>query len=278
MSSGRIDADMFNRSQFVAGCPAEVGVRSQYFDSELHLVNHALARAVSAVEQFEVFKSIILSIAVLMMHCFFGKKLTAEMLRYNVAMFQHGVFFAGNEARHGNPNVSVPLDMAADISAVETIQRHGSLVFRFAKIVAVLLLYVKSASRLAAFYVFDAAMQANKSMCGLVASATTRAGTVDRAVHRFSSEFLFVCGNVRLHHAEWFAAFFAGEVRWDTSYRQFASKSGGAAAQQPAVATVFTWVRPEWLLTVFTNFLNRHGYVLSLAGERFVALPIGEVK
>jgi hypothetical protein len=80
---------MCDRAQLIAGGSAEVGVQSQYLDSELHLVDDTLSGAMAAVKQFEVFDSVVGSDTVDVVDGLVGGQVAPDVLRHDVSMFGH---------------------------------------------------------------------------------------------------------------------------------------------------------------------------------------------
>lgn len=79
---------MLDRTQFVAGGSAEVGVLSQYLDGELHFVDDTLAGRLISRPQFQVRNFVIQAIAIFVMHAFeFGQR-ASQVFRHYVAMLQ----------------------------------------------------------------------------------------------------------------------------------------------------------------------------------------------
>lgn len=75
--------------QFEAGSSAEVGVQSQYLDSELYFVNYPLSARLPARPKFEIFESVVSTLAVNVMYCFLVGQRAAEMFRHHITMLEN---------------------------------------------------------------------------------------------------------------------------------------------------------------------------------------------
>ena len=76
------------RSQFIAGSPAELGVQGQYLDSELHLVGDALAGWLLLRPQFEIGRRVVNSVSILVMNIFVFVQRAAKYFSHYKAMFE----------------------------------------------------------------------------------------------------------------------------------------------------------------------------------------------
>ena len=254
-------------SQFDTSVGGKAGVQSQYLDGERYLVDHALAGAMSATEQFKVFQTIFGALAVYVMYGFFWVKFAAQVLLHHVAMFEHFRLFAVVRQRgYGQPDVPVTFNVTSDVAGFKTFVGSGFLRSRFAFLAAIFLLsvYAKFFCVAASYFKF-AAMFAGKSVSrvGVLFSSYVRA--VHRAVQGIAVKLFLVSFQVGLHHNEGFTAFAAGKV-----YRRAARSVYSffvqmvSSAFHAAVFTAFfrfAYIAVERLFAAFTRHLDRHGYV-----------------
>jgi hypothetical protein len=269
---------MIEFSQFVAGGSAEVGIQGQYFDGELHLVDDTLAGTVATREKLKIGLAIIRALAVDVVNCFFAKQGATEFFRHDVAVFHDRVLFPGYQTGNSDPHVAMTFDVLAEFSAIEFIQRFGSLVRGFAFRVAIFLLFVYAAARLTAFRIFFAAFEAGKGVARFACFAATNARALPRAVQRISCIFLMVGGDEGFHHRKPRSAFNAGEFYRDLCFGEFFVEAVRTSARETAVLSVFAREAGKRLLAVFTDFLNRHRWAPLFGDEGTLLMSIGIVK
>lgn len=265
---------MFNVDQLNAYRKSEFGVGPKHFGSKGNFVNNALPWAVAAVEQFKIVHRVVLSVAVLVMHCFFGKKLTAKMLGHDVAMFKYGMLFSSNKRRDRNPNVTVSLYVSFYISAIKAIQCFSALAIGFAFTITKLLFVVKVPIWAAFKWLCFTALFACKCVATIGSFSASYVRACARTVHRVFAEFFVVRGYVRLHHNKRLLTFVAGEIYRSNSCSGSAVGSfvGAVAHSSAKLSGSILRLNAKRRLTVFADFINRHSYSpFGLATEKSVA-------
>jgi hypothetical protein len=250
----------------------ELGVQGQYLDGESDLISHSLTRPVTAGKKLKIAGMVEGAVSIFMMNCFFWKQLATQFLLHHVAVFQHFRSFTAIGER-GNRKVNVPvfLSVAPEIARVESIKRSLGLRGDFAFWAAEFLIAVnaKLVSVAATHFQFAAVLAGELvSFVSVLAAASVRAG--HRAVEWIASEFLFVCGQVRLHHGERLFAFFASKAnRRSTSGRRIFVEVL-TAARDAAVFTPlldFAWVAVKWLFATQAFHLDWHSVTPLLGGR-----------
>lgn len=203
---------MFDLAQFDSFGPSKFRVGAKHVDCESHLVDHALAGAVMAAEQFEIFKRVVLTVPIFVVYCFFGQKRATKVLGHHVAMFHDSVFSTSHQTGDRNPNVAIAFDVTAVIAFRKFTQCLLTLMFGFASAVAKFLLRVDSATRFAASALFCPTLRAREPLAqhSIFSPPEIRAG--NRAVHRVFVEFLLVFTQVRGFVRKITAAFLAGKM------------------------------------------------------------------
>lgn len=264
---------MFQRAQLIAGSGGELGIQSKYLDCECDLVGYALAGAVAAGEQFKVFRSVVLSIAVDVVHRFFLEQFTAKSFRHYVAMFHDCVLLTGHQRWHGNPDVAMAFDVSTKIPAFEFSQSTFFYKFVSACWRAVFLLVVEASSWFTAFRESLLAVRARKSIAGIGVFSLPGTRAFSRAVQRIASVFFVVFSKVRLQHAERLAAFPASKSNllspWCRSDR-FEPKR--RSALQATKSLVRAWIAKKRLSTLFARFFETH--VLTPVFDRAVSMDV----
>jgi hypothetical protein len=122
----------------VPGGAAEFGIRGQYLDSELHLVDHSLSVGLVPRPQFEIADVVIQTVAVFVVYALkFGKRAT-QMLRHYVAVFEY--FAAASKIENAVPRgMDVPFlrDRAPRTAFVATFSAAKFLAFVVARMFTV---------------------------------------------------------------------------------------------------------------------------------------------
>jgi hypothetical protein len=270
---------MFEGLQFETGCAPEFGVELQHLDCERDLVHHALSGSVATRKQFEIVDRIVLAVAVFVVDCFVIVQFAAKMFRHYVAMFQHLVFFTGDERRDRNPNVAVALDVPSVISRIKF--SEGALFYKFmsATRAAVFLFSVKAASWLARLRQCFIAVDAGKgiSFVGIFTTACSRA--LSSAVQRVSTVFFVVLVQVRSHHTKRVTAFFACKFfKFATRCRDVIFESKSGSAFQSTETLVRARVTEEGLPAIFTRFLKWHSEAPVFSDQGSLTMSFGIVK
>ncbi len=106
----------------------ELGVEPEHVDGKGHLVDDALAGAVSAAEKLQIVDGVVLPVSVDVMHGFLGEQRAPNVPFHDVAVLHDGVFLASNQRGHRNPNIAVAFDVPAVFAAFKTGKSHRSLV------------------------------------------------------------------------------------------------------------------------------------------------------
>lgn len=220
-------------AQLDTGCPSKFGVQAKYVDRELHLVDDALAGAVPAAEQFEVFDSVIASNSVDVMNGFFVAQFSANMSGHHVTMFENAVFGAGDQRWNGNPHVAVPFNVSLEIAFFKTCKGLFSWRFVSAFLTAVFLCAINAGS------CFTAALNkrplaifanAHVSLVSLFSSVFSKAHA--GAVWRVFSVFLSVGSQVGRFVKEWLLTVLATEFGnwrgWATNHDNTSCAMAGA--------------------------------------------------
>lgn len=260
-----LGADMFDSLQFVASGSPEFRVGEQHVYGELNFVDHALSWAMTARKQFEVFKLVVLAVAVFVMNCFLGKQLTAKVLFHHVAVFHDASRGIRSPSHywHRHPNISVFLSVFFIKPVFKTVLGVFHLCVNFALVAAIFLLSVYATACFAVAMLFFAALRACKFVAFVSFFSASKIGTGHRTIKRIAVELFTICSQIRLHHRKGFAAFFAGEFDGNTSSsRNIFVKSAGAATSEAAKFSPsfdVAWIAVKRLLAFFTNGLDRHG-------------------
>ena len=134
--------------QFDANLSRKFWVQPQNFDSEGYLVGNALPRAVAAGKEFEVFVGVILTVAIFVMNCFFGEKLTAKFLFHVVTVFKDSTLSAANARRNAYPSIA-SFYVGAYVAGPKTLGGSLNLKFYFALVIAKVLSVIQPAARFA---------------------------------------------------------------------------------------------------------------------------------
>jgi hypothetical protein len=254
-------------------------VGCEYFDREVDFVDDALAGAVPAVEQFEVFESVIRADAVDVMDGFFREQVTSEVLGHDIAVLEHRVLHAGDETGYSDPDVAMAFGVFTYFAALKFGQSARSLMCGFAFLVAVFLLFVYAAARFATLRVFFATFEAGKGIARLTGFAATYARALARAVPRIAPIFFMVRSDEILHHEEGFAAFAASEIQRSPAFSWYSFvKAVRTSAREAAIFPVFAREAGKRLLAVFTDFLDRHSLVTPFGDGGTLLMSIGKVK
>lgn len=246
-----------------ASFSGEFRVKPEDFDCEGNPIGDALARTMSAAEQFQIGDGVVLPVAINVMNRLFGHERAAQVLFHDPAVLQHFAFFAARDiGRNGEPDVSVALDVPTDLARNKSLGRLCHLRRYLAFLPAVFLLGVNATSWLAPAAHCFAAVRTGEDVSFFRRFAASKIGAGRRAVHRIVTELLSVSREVSLHHRKFFAALLAGE--WDLNSawsRQILLKTVGASAGKAAIFSSycnFAWVAVERTVAVLANHLDRH--------------------
>jgi hypothetical protein len=274
---------MLQVAQFDTCRFGEFGVQAKYLDRKGDFVDHALAGSVPTAKQFQVFWGIVAAVAINVVHRFFGKQVASERFGHDVPVFHHSVFLAGDKRWHGNPDVSMALDVPAEITPIEFVEGSVFLRFNFAFLAAVFLLLVNAASWFTVPMFNFATLFAHKFVSFVSVFSASQGRTRVGTVKRVFSEFLLICSQVRLHHGERFAALFAVKrVQGFTCGRQFLAETmPGSTGQATVFAALFCFagIAIERVAAVRTRHLDRHGFSSPLCGSGgSIAMSLGVVQ
>lgn len=220
----------FDRNQLVACRPSEFRVELEHVDCELNFVDDPLAGSVATAEQFKVRDVILGSNSIDVMDGFVRQQFAPEVSSHDMPMFEHGMFFTGNERRHRDPDVTISFDVPSKFSTREFIQCMLALVLCFTFAIAKLLLRVYVTARFAASTLFFATLHAGESLALHCVLAPAQVRTRHRTIQWVLVEFLAVCGEIRRFIAERFRAFFAGE-KYRIDFFRHVDQSFGLATQ-----------------------------------------------
>lgn len=248
--------------EFDASGLEEFRVQTHQFNGEVDFVVNALPRTVSAAEQFQVADVVILPVAVDMVDGFLGQQVAPKVFGHDVAVFQHFSFSSGiaEKCRQRDMHISVPLNVALDVSAVES--RHGNIfVMRgFARAIAVNLLSINTAAWFAAAALFFSALRASEPL----AIHRVFAASEIRARHR-AIEWIFavlfevranVCRSVEERITTLFTSKFRQRyLRGDASVDSFVR--GNARLGTEALCCIAR-TNFEVGSALFARFINRH--------------------
>lgn len=257
----------------------EFGVQAQHLDREGNFIDNALPSAMLAVEQFEVFDSVVGSGSVSVVDSLFSAQFASEVLFHDVAVFQDRVFSSRNSRRNGQPYVAVScFDVPGGAFFVESLQSFVALVLGFAFAVAEFLLRVNASARLASAVLYFSALKALEPIASVGTLFSSGVRARHRAVQRVSVEFLSVRREVRLHHGERISTFPTSEGNGGSAFGwQVQLESVFASALKSAEHLFRAGIRVKRLLAIQTHLLDRHGYA-PLFGNDGVALSLGIVK
>jgi hypothetical protein len=273
---------MFERLQFETGCAPEFGVELQHLDCERDLVDHALSGSVATRKQFEIVDRIVLAVAILVMDCFVFMKFAAKVLFHDIAVFEHSsTFSAANQRWQMNPDIAMAFDMTPHLATLKSSQGFLSKRFVFAVIAAVFLFFVKTATRFSAFFNQLAASFTIKSASFGCRFHAPGIGALARTVQWIVTVFYVVGVQVRTHHGERFAAFFASKSNYFPTWsgcRRFFVESKCTSAPETTKASFIARKADKRLAAFFTGFLNRHGFAPLLGSEGSLAVSVGNVK
>lgn len=270
---------MFDHLQLDSCGSGELWVESQYVDCKLNFVDDALSGAVPAGKQFEIWKQVVLPVAVLVVNCFLGVKVAAEVLAHHVAMFHDGVLLAGNKRGDGNPNVAVAFNVSSVFAALKFFKSEFFAPFVFAFAATVFLFSVQAAARFSRLAKRFIAVCACEGVSLVAVFSATNPRTFSTAVKRVSAVFFVVLRDLRTNHPKRRTAFAAVETDNFSPRRGYALvETKRASTTQTTKAAVVAWVAEKRFVTFFTNLLDRHGWN-SLFGDKVVlAVPFVVVK
>jgi hypothetical protein len=205
--------------QFAAHLSCDFGIGSNDLDGKLDLVNHSLAGAVPAGKQFEIFKAVIVRVAVDVMHSFFRSKFAFEILFHNVSMFKNLVHWDAVLSRYSQDNVA-PLYSARDFwrSMFFSVDFADPLVLTLAR--AKFLRLVNGARFIAASFIkLFAAIFAISFVAFVSVFSPTNCRTGHRTIRRGFAELFLIGGDVRMPQRERLQAFSANEIIiWFSKY------------------------------------------------------------
>jgi hypothetical protein len=265
-------------------CAREVGVKPDHVSTKCELVDHTLTGAVSAGKEFEVLQPVVLPVPVDVVDGFLGVQFPTEVLGHDVAVFHDGARATGTgQSWYRYPYIAVAFYVFFVAASFKSSLGDDHLRRYFALLTAIFLIGVYSTRvKLSSSYNCVAAVLAGQFvlLVGRFAAAFGRAA--HRAVHRISTEFLLVRGQISLHHGESVSAIIAGERYRNPTCR-------GQRLAEPVLTPTFeaailaasfdiARVTVERLTAVLTRFLNGHGTFLSVGTDRTVALTRWEVK
>jgi hypothetical protein len=80
---------MLNAVQFISGHAQEFGVGFCHLDDELYFVDDSLPARLPTRPKFEIFKSVISTLTINVMHRFLVGQRSAQMFRHYVTVFEH---------------------------------------------------------------------------------------------------------------------------------------------------------------------------------------------
>lgn len=263
-----------NLVQFKASRSGEVGVQSQYLDGELYLVDNALAGSVAAAEKLQVLDSVVRADAVDVVDGFSGEQVASEMFGHDIAVFHSGVFFAGNERRHGYPNVAVPFDVSFVFTPAESVEGARSLRSRFTLVVAEFCFVIKITVWAALQRLVFAALFAGEHVVGISRFSAPECRALHGTVERISTKLLEIRFKVSGLHFERPLAFLTGKLyRWNPtcSPTVLGFKQATARNATALLSGVFVPYAKS-LLALFTNLIdNRHGFFPLVGSKGTVA-------
>lgn len=261
-------AAVANFAQLEPGFGSEVGILLKHGDCKRDFIDDALTGAMAAGEQFKVLKRVVAPVPVNVVDGFLGEKLSPDVLLHDEAMFENRVFLSGDARRNGHDPIAVSFLVSGEAfsrceSVPESFSRDNALVCFFARLVAVLLLPVKTAPWFTAFDLRFPASKAVERMRLFGFATATRTGASVRAVVRVVTKSLPVCGQVALHHDEGLSAFLAGKVDGSSAgggnvFAEPMRATAGKAAVLPAFLNIAR-VAVKRLSAVFTFLLDGHG-------------------
>jgi hypothetical protein len=252
----------------------EFGIQLNHFDCESKFIDYSLSGSVATRKQLEVFDSVVTSNSVDVMNGFFGKQVSFEVLRHDVAVFRHFRFLASGTDQRGEreKNVSVTFDVPSDVAAVKSVSRFNFLRCGFAFLAAVFLIAVDAKrGRVPVSNFYFATMRTGKfvALVGCFAAALIRA--LQGTVFWVSAVLFSIRRQVRLHHREFIAAVLAIEFnRRSTVGAQVFLVQMCATTRNAAVFSAFLsfrWVAVEKLITIHAVQLKRH-FANSFAWQR----------
>jgi hypothetical protein len=266
------------RYQLKACLPGEFGVSAEHFNCEGDFVDNALSWAVSVVEQFQIFWSVIFSVTIFVVHGFVRTKRSAEHLLHNIAVFKHFV----------HRNAISRWDSQYDVAAFDATRYVGRSVFFSVKLTdplvftllrAKFLLNIYAATLVAMAHSFFTAIHASEFVARFSFFSASCVHAIHRAIYRIAVEFLSVSSQVRLHHDKRFTAFFAGEGdRCSAQGRQSLLVEMRSSTRQTAILAAgfsFARVAVERLAAVHARHLDRHGFAPLCGNKGSLAMSFG---
>jgi hypothetical protein len=124
--------------QLVANSTSELGVQSQYFDGELHLVDDTLAGRLSFRPQLKILRIVVQSVSVLVVDIFSIVKRSSENLGHHKTMLKDFTATAQVDAAvSARVDVAVFVNRSPSASLVTAFTAAKSLLFVVARMLAV---------------------------------------------------------------------------------------------------------------------------------------------
>lgn len=271
---------MLEFSQFVAGGPAEVGVQNQYFDGELHLVDDTLARTVVRTEQFEIFDAVVKPISIDVMNGFVGEQIAPNALLHNISVLENFMKRLSISRRNTKHDV-LSFDSPSYLRKSVSLSMQLAYPFVLTLLTAYFLLNIDTPAWVAVAGAFFAAVYADKFVFFFCALSIICGRAGHRAISWITVKFFTIRSQIRLHHNERLAAFFAGEVHRSATSRgqRFYGTVVTSAGKTAIFTTSFSIARVavERVVAVLADHFDRHCYA-PLVGTAGLALSFEMVK
>jgi hypothetical protein len=204
-------AAVANFAQLEPGFSSEVGVLLKHGDRERDFIDDALAGAVPTGKQFEVPQRVVAPVSVNVMDGFLGEKLSPDVLLHDEAVFENVPRGLAVRPRNDHANVAIPDDalcgLGVGVQTLVMLSPESRAAFRAAKSLG----KVKRSAGFPSCGESFPALDAGKDVLGFCVGAPAQSGAGDRAVRGVFPKFLPVFGQVCGFVGKWGSALFTCE-------------------------------------------------------------------